>query len=138
MTSFRPLPQLTELNRDYWTGGADGILHMQRCGQCRRWQHPAGVICPDCLSRELASEPLSGMGTVEAFTINHQPWIAGVPVPYTIAIVSLDEQKGLNLTTNIVGVDPDAVRIGQRVKVLFEAVEDVFIPQFTPVQQELP
>lgn len=133
MTSFRPLPQLNELNRPYWTGGADGILRMQRCAACRHWQHPAGVICPQCLSRQLAFEPLSGLGTVEAFTINHQPWIPGVEVPYTIAIVGLDEQKGLNLTTNIVGIAPGEVHIGQRVKVCFEQADDVYLPLFTPV-----
>ncbi len=135
MTSFRPLPQLNDLNRSFWTGGADGKLRMQRCQNCRHWQHPAGVICPECLSRDLAPEEMSGHATVEAVTVNHQPWIPGIEVPYVIVIVSLDEQKGLNLTTNIVGVVPESVYIGQRVRVQFEAVEDVYLPLFTPITQ---
>ncbi|WP_075790689.1 Zn-ribbon domain-containing OB-fold protein [Massilia putida] len=133
MSSLRPLPQLNELNRPFWTGGADGRLRMQRCQDCRHWQHPAGVCCPECLGRTLRFETLSGLATVEAFTLNYQPWFPGLDVPYVIAIVSLDEQKGVNLTTNIVGVRPDQVYIGQRVRVLFEAVEDVYLPLFTPI-----
>jgi uncharacterized OB-fold protein len=133
MTSLRPLPQLDDTNRFFWTGGADGKLRMLRCQECAHWLHPAGVICPLCRSRKLAPEEMSGLGTVAAVTLNYQPWIPGVPVPYAIAIVALDEQKALNLTTNIVGVEPEAVYIGQRVKVAFEHADDVFLPLFTPI-----
>lgn len=131
----RPLPLLTELNTFFWASGADGKLRMQRCSDCLHWQHPAGAICPLCLSRNLAPQELSGKATVEAFTLNYQPWTEGVAVPYVIAIVGLDEQKGLNLTTNIVGVAPESVFIGQRVEVTFEAAGDVFLPLFTPEQE---
>ncbi|MDO9599021.1 MAG: OB-fold domain-containing protein [Azoarcus sp.] len=134
MTSFRPLPQLNELNRPFWTSGADGQLRMQRCRSCGHWLHPAGVICSECLSRDLAAEALTGLATVEAVTINYQPWTPGVPVPYVVAIVGLDEQKGLNLTTNIIGIPVEDVHIGQRVKVVFEQIEEVYLPLFTPVE----
>lgn len=136
MTPFRPLPQLNELNTFFWTGGADGRLRMQRCLECRRWLHPAGVNCPQCMSRNIAPEVMSGLGTIAALTINYQPWLPGVEVPYAIAIVNLDEQKGLNLTTNIVGAPLDSLQIGQRVQVKFEQIEDVFLPLFTPISEE--
>jgi uncharacterized OB-fold protein len=135
MTSPRPLPQLNDTNRFFWTGGADGKLRMQRCGDCSHWIHPAGENCPQCMSRRLAPQVLSGRATVEAVTLNHQPWLPGVEVPYAIAIVQLDEQPGLNLTTNIVGTPPQEVYIGQRVEVTFEQVEDVFLPLFRPLTQ---
>ncbi|RJF91716.1 Zn-ribbon domain-containing OB-fold protein [Noviherbaspirillum saxi] len=133
MTSPRPLPQLNELNRFFWTGGADGKLRMQRCQDCGHWLHPPGVNCPECMSRNIAPQELSGVGTIAALTLNYQPWFPGVEVPYAIAIVNLDEQTALNLTTNIVGVPPESVRIGQRVRVVFEQVEDVYLPLFTPI-----
>lgn len=129
----RILPELNDVNRAYWTGGKDNQLLIQRCVECRVWLHPAGIICRHCLSRELAHEPVSGYATVQALTINHQPWTPGQQVPYAVAIVSLDEQKGLNLTTNIIGCPPESAFIGQRVKVAFEAVEDVYLPLFTPL-----
>lgn len=131
----RVLPELNDVNRFYWTSGADGRLRVLRCTQCRFWLHPAGPMCPRCLCRELVPEEVSGRGTVQAVTVNHQPWAPGQAVPYVVAIVGLDEQPGLQLTTNIVGCAPEAVYIGQRVQVQFEHVEDVYLPLFTPIQE---
>lgn len=133
MNSARPLPQLNELNRFFWTSGADGKLRMQRCQDCGHWLHPPGVICPVCLSRAVTPQVLSGLGTVQAVTLNYQPWLPGVAVPYAIAIVELDEQANLNLTSNIVGIPPAAVFIGQRVQVAFETAEEVYLPLFRPL-----
>ena len=133
MSSPRPLPQLNDTNRFFWTGGADGKLRIQRCADCAHWIHPAGENCPKCMSRKVAPQVVSVLATVEAVTLNYQPWLPGVEVPYAIAIVQLDEQANLNLTTNIVGTPPQQVHIGQRVEVTFEQAEDVFVPLFRPV-----
>jgi len=130
----RGLPELNESNRFFWTGGADGQLRFLRCGDCRSWQHPPTTACPRCHGRNHVVETVSGQGTVLAVTVNHQQWAPGQTVPYVVAIVGLDEQ-GLQLTTNIVGCEPDKVYIGQRVSVVFEHVEDVYLPLFKPVQE---
>ena len=39
----------------------------------------------------------------------------------------------MRLTTNIVGIDPDDVRIGMPVEVVFEDHAPVFVPLFRPV-----
>lgn len=129
-TSMQPLPQLDDLNRFFWTGGADGLLRFQHCQDCGYWLHPPGVVCPKCLGKNIVPEAVSGLGTIEALTINCQPWIPGQQVPYAIAIVGLDEQEGLRLTTNIRGAALETLRIGQRVRVVFEACEDVHLPLF--------
>lgn len=127
------LPELTELNRFFWTGGADGRLRILRCGGCGMWLHPPAPICPQCLGRDVAPQVVSGLATVEAVTVNHQPWTPGIEVPYAVARVSLDEDPAVRLTTRIVGAAPEAVAIGQRVKVRFEPREDLFLPFFEPV-----
>lgn len=128
----RMLPRLDEDNRFYWTGGADGILRMQRCGDCAHWVHPPLPICPRCRSRSLAPDALSGKGHVFSFTLNCKPWGPGLEVPYAIAVVALDEQEGLRLTTNIVDCSPLDVRIDMRVAVSFVQDEDVWLPMFRP------
>jgi acetyl-CoA acetyltransferase len=50
--------------------------------------------------------------------------------PYLIAVVALEEDANVRLTTNIVGCDPSDVRIGQRVAVRFEQHGDVWLPLF--------
>jgi len=54
-----------------------------------------------------------------------------VPAPYAIAYVTLEE--GVTMMTNIVDCDLDAIRIGQRVKVVFKPTESgPPVPMFTP------
>lgn len=126
------LPALDEFNRFYWTSGADGRLRLLRCGRCQAWLHPPGPVCPHCQSDALAPQVLSGLGTVEAVTVNHQAWTPDLAVPYAIARVSLDEDAAIRLTTRIVGLPAEQVAIGQRVKVRFVASGDVFLPFFEP------
>ena len=59
-------------------------------------------------------------------------WIHGFDPPYAVAIVELDEQPGLRLTTNVVGCEPDQVAIGMRVRVTFEERDGVHVPLFEP------
>lgn len=128
----RILPAPDQLTLAFWTGGEHGLLLIQRCGSCQRFQHPPSALCPQCGASQLVPVATSGLGTVASCTVNHQAWRPGLTVPYSVAIVELDEQPGLRLTTNIVGCDPQAVHIGQRVRVQFEQQEDVWIPLFTP------
>jgi uncharacterized OB-fold protein len=69
---------------------------------------------------------------VEAYTVNHQQWDPDLAPPYVVAIVSLEEDAAVRLTTNIVDCDADAVAIGMPVQVAFRAVEDVWLPVFAP------
>ena len=53
-------------------------------------------------------------------------------MPYVIASIELDE--GARIMTNIVTDDVDSVRIGQKVRVVFDDVTDaVTIPKFEVV-----
>jgi uncharacterized OB-fold protein len=69
---------------------------------------------------------------VATFTVNYQQWIPGSDT-YIIAWVSIDEQPNVRLTTNLIDVEPDAVRIGMAVEVVFEHNDDVYLPLFRPV-----
>ena len=129
---FRLLPDVTPETEHFWRGGADGELRILRCSACRTFIHPPAPVCPECLGRDLAPEAVSGRGTVATFTVNHQQWNPTVTVPYVIALVEIDEQPSVRLMTNIVGCEPDDVRIGMRVRVTFDEREDVFLPLFEP------
>lgn len=123
---------LDEDNKAFWQSGQEGVLRITRCKDCGWFIHPHTPICPRCRSRDLAPQAVSGRATVETFTINRHLWEAGLTTPYVIAIVSLIEQAGLNLMTNIIGCEPDSVRIGMDVQVVFERVEDIWLPLFAP------
>jgi hypothetical protein len=131
----RMLPTLNDHNRAFWTGGADGRLLIGWCTRCERWVAPPAADCPDC-GEALVTRPVSGRGTVFTYTVNYQPFMPAVPVPYVIAIVTLNEQDDLRIAANIIDVEPDSVSVGLPVEVRFEkqAVdgEDVFVPVFAP------
>jgi hypothetical protein len=132
---FRVLPRVSDQNRHFWTGGAEGELRFLRCAACRTYVHPPAPVCPACLGRALAPEPVSGRATVVTFTLNHHPWVPAPDHPYAIAIVELEEQPGLRLMTNVVNCAPESVRIGMPVKVLFDHRDDVWIPLFEPAER---
>ena len=128
----RPGPLITADNEAFWTGGRDGRLMITHCGDCGYRTHPPVPRCPSCLSENVAPAPVSGRGHVYSFTINRREWAPGLEVPYVIAIVELEEQRGVRLLTNIVGCPVDDVRIGMPVEVGFTELGDAFLPVFHP------
>jgi uncharacterized protein len=137
MTSERPLrslPDLTERNRGFWTGGRDGRLHVCRCRACGHWQHPPAARCPRCRGDDLGWEAVSGQAVLLTYTTNRKAWNPDVPVPYVIGIVELPEQVGLRLTTNIVNCPPVDVRIGMALRVTFEQQGECYVPLFEPAR----
>ncbi len=131
---FRVLPRVTPQNEHFWRGGAEGRLQFLRCSACGEYVHPPAPVCGRCHSKDLSVEAVSGRATVLTYTLNHQPWVPAPDHPYAIAIVEIEEQKGLRLMTNIVNCPAEEVRIGMRVRVVFEQHEDVFVPLFEPLE----
>lgn len=129
---FRVLPRVTPANEHFWRGGAEGRLRILRCREDGTWIHPPAPVCPACYGKDVTPESVSGRATVATFTLNHQPWVPAPDHPYAIAIVELDEQRGLRLMTNVVNCPAEDVHIGMRVRVVFEEHEDVFVPLFEP------
>lgn len=128
--AMAPLPALEPGNTPFWTGGQNGELLISRCGSCRRWLHPPVPVCRFCLSTDVAPEPSSGRGAVLTCTVNRQPWLPTLPPPYVIAVIELDEEPDLRLTTRLIDIEPEDVTIGMRVAVRFEHVDDVWLPLF--------
>ena len=133
ISAVRPLPQLTPTNEWFWTSGADGRLRIQGCDDCSALVHPPTPICPACGSRSWSPTVVSGKATVVGWTVNQHQWLPGFEPPYSIAIVALDEDPSVRLTTNVVGCDPFDVHLGQAVSVCFEQHDDVWIPLFEKV-----
>lgn len=132
----RPLPELTPDVAWFWRSGEDGRLRVQGCRDCGALVHPPVPLCPQCRSRSWEPTAVSGRATVVGFTVNAHQWLADMAPPYVVANVALVEDPGVRLTTNVVGCDPQTVHIGQRVKVCFEPLEDVWLPLFEPAGDE--
>ena len=127
--AVRKLPVLNPETGFFWTAGAKGVLLIQRCEHCRRYQHPPQPQCSDCHSSQLAPAPVSGRGRVASFTVNHQPWLPGLEAPFIFAAIELAEQAELYVFSNVM-TPIDQVRIGMPVSVCFEQHDDVWLPLF--------
>jgi uncharacterized protein len=131
LAESRFLPPLTDLNRAYWTGGKEGQLLLMRCQSCRTWVNPPESTTCAC-GGTLAPEPSCGTGTVYTFVVNHQPYNPVVPNPYVVALVEMDDQANLRVFTNLLGIEPQQVRVGMPVEVRFEDHGEVAVPIFVP------
>lgn len=130
----RKLPALEPETTFFWTSGADGVLRIQRCTDCLRYQHPPTAICPVCRTYTMAPAEVSGRGRVKTFTVNAQVWLEGMTEPFVFGAVELDEQAELYVFSNILA-PPDAVRSGLPVTVTFEQQDDVWLPLFEPAPE---
>lgn len=129
----RPLPQPTLSSAPFWASGADGVLCIAQCANCGRRVHSQTALCPYCRGRDLPLTPVSGRGVVVGFTVNEQQWLANFPPPYVVAIVALEEDPAVRLTTNIVNCDPGTVCVGLNVRVVFaEQGSKIWLPLFEP------
>jgi hypothetical protein len=129
----RPIPYPDTLTAPYWKATAEGRFLLPRCEACGRRHFYPRPACPHCGSDRVAWAEASGGGTVYSYSVVHRapgPAFAG-DVPYVVAIVKTDE--GPHLLSRIVGIAPDAVRIGTKVRVRFDRVsEDAALPVFGP------
>ena len=131
----RATPLVTDLTQPFWDATKQGRLAIQRCAGCLYYNYPPKPACDRCQSTNLAFADVSGKGTVWTYTVMHQKSVAGFEdaAPYVTALVELDEQPMLLLVTNLPGVALEAIAIGMRVQVTFEALEDGnMLPQFMP------
>lgn len=133
----KPLPAITNISRPFWEAAREHRLLIQRSKKTGKAVFYPRATSPYGPKDELEWIEASGKGTVYSYTVARRPtapqWAGDVP--YVIAIVELEE--GARMTTNIVNCDPDAVRVGMAVRVVFDDVTpDVTLVKFEPVAAE--
>ncbi|MBP7336541.1 Zn-ribbon domain-containing OB-fold protein [Niveispirillum sp.] len=123
---FKPAaPARNPETAPFWDAARDGRLLIKRCNACGEAFFYPRALCPFCLSATSWLEA-SGEGTIYSYT--------AVPTrdgAYIVALVTLAE--GPTMMTNILAPDPQAVAIGQAVRVRFiPTTGDDALPVFVP------
>ena len=121
--------------KPFWEATAEGRLVLPKCQECDTLIWYPRPFCPNCASTRVEWIVASGRGSVYSFTVNRRGQAdltayreAGV---YVLAYVELEE--GPRVMTNIVDCDPDSVRIGQQVEVVFhDTGQGTALPRFRP------
>lgn len=133
----KPLPEITNISRPFWDAAREHRLLIQRSKKTGKAVFYLRATSPYGPKDELEWVEASGKGTVYSYTVARRPtapqWAGDVP--YVLAIVELEE--GARMTTNIVNCDPDTVRVGMAVRVVFDDVtREVTLVKFEPVAAE--
>jgi len=113
----------------FWEGVDQGKLLFQRCSGCGRVRQPLGPMCPECQSLEWEPQAAAGRGVIRAWIVSKHPTRPDAN-PRIVILVELDD--GPRLVSNLQGAEPDEVRLGMPVEVVFQDVDGVFLHQFRP------
>ena len=135
----KPLPDMRPEGDPFWAGTKEHKLLLPAGDDGKPFWYPRANT-PGTLEPAHWIES-KGVGTVYTYSthfIGPSKAYKGDP-PHIVALVDLDE--GVRMMTNLVtdeegypSLDPDAVSIGMRVRVVFHDVTDeITLPKFAPV-----
>jgi uncharacterized OB-fold protein len=134
----RDVPEPSEVSQPFWDATRRRVLVLQWCTECDRGIYYPRLLCPRCGSAALRWRESAGHGTVYA-QATHYP---AAPVAsdesfngrYSVVLVDLDD--GVRMLSNVVGIDPDEVHVGQRLALSWEPLADGrALPVFAPTTQ---
>ncbi len=134
MSWNKPLPQPTPISAPFWDGLKAHEVRIQQCDH-GHWLFFPRTHCPTCGSRQLSWKVVSGEGTLYTFTVARVPTLPEFSdeMPQLLAVVELEQ--GVHINTTMVGVQPEDLRVGQRVRPVFdERPGSVTLLRYTPVE----
>jgi uncharacterized OB-fold protein len=131
-------PYADETTQPYWDAALEGKLLGYRCDNCGTFMLPPPPFCFNCQHRAFSWVELPGTGEVYSFTIIRHPLSEALRavVPYVSAVVNVDgtQGAGARMLVNIIDCEPETVRIGAKVRVVFDKVSDTLaVPRFVLV-----
>lgn len=135
----KPLPHPTKITQPFWDGLKAHQVRLQQCEDNGHWLFFPRKHCPVCGSHKLAWRQVSGEGKLYTFTIGRVPTLPEFTdeMPQLLAVIELDE--GVHMNTTLVGVDPAQIRIGQRLRPVFDdRPGEVTLLRYTPVESSHP
>jgi hypothetical protein len=129
-----PTPQPDSLTQAYWDACRNERLEVSVCNGCNHHFLPPGPCCPKCWAAELSTLAVSGSGRIFSYVVYRRTYHPGMPAPYVVALVELDE--GPRLISNIVRCEPGEVEIDMPVRLRFEPAGDFLLPRFEPCSDQ--
>jgi uncharacterized OB-fold protein len=121
--------EIMTIAKPFFEGLRDDKFLLPWCKSCGKTHFYPRSACPHCWGDEYDWRPAAGTGTVDNITVvrANPPTAFRDKMPYTIAIVELDE--GVRLLSNVLD-EPGTVSIGDRVQVEIAERDGEMIPLF--------
>jgi uncharacterized OB-fold protein len=118
----RPAPVANELTKPFWDACNEKRLVLQNCTACQRLHYPPTEKCSKCGSGKMVWKEVQGKGHIDVFFVIRDSRIRGFrsAQPINFAVITLDEDPGINFLSNLPGTAPGEVTPGAPVELTFE------------------
>ncbi len=94
-----------------------------KCKACDKVCFPSRMVCPACGGRDFEEVDMPETGKIVTYTTVHVgPQFMEHSTPYVIGIVEFE--NGVRVTTQIADADPDDVKTGKEVRMVFRKLKD--------------
>jgi uncharacterized OB-fold protein len=111
------------LTKPFWDACNERRLVVQHCTACARLHYPPTQRCNKCGSADtLEWKEVQGKGHIDVYFVIRDSRIRGFrsAQPINFAVITLDEDPGINFLSNLPGTPPGEVPVGAPVELIFE------------------
>ena len=132
----RPAPVANDLTKPFWDACNERRLVLQNCTACSRLHYPPAEKCSKCGSRDMVWKEVRGQGHIDVFFVIRDSRVKGFrsAQPINFAVITLDEDPGINFLSNLPRTRPGEVTPGAPVKLIFERTSNrQMIPEWQVV-----
>ena len=130
----RHLPDVADPElKPFWEGCRAGELRIPRCEACGKLVWYPSLTCPACGSENITWSRVSGRGKLFTWVRVIRSFLPGFEdrVPYTTALVELEEDPAVRIATLLDDSSAAPLRVGLPLEVYFEHLEcEVVLPRF--------
>ena len=134
MTEPMPLPEPTPVSAPFWAALREHRIRIQYSPSSGRYVFYPRTLAPGTLADDLEWREIDGAGTLFTYTVADRP--TGPPwadaLPQLLAVV--EWEVGPRVSTELVDVAPEDIRIGMRLSPVFYDVPgtDVTLLRYRP------
>jgi uncharacterized protein len=115
----KSIPKVNKVDQAFWEGAAGNKFLLQKCRVCGKVQFFPRVACVDCFG-ELDWIEAKGTGNIHSFTLVRVPRNPAFKDEVPIYYINVILDEGVIVESKLVGENKDKVKLGDKVKVVFQ------------------
>ena len=119
----KSLPKINPVDAPFWQGAANNKFLLQKCKSCGKVQFFPRVACVDCFG-EMDWIEAKGTGKIHTFTLVREPRNPAFKEEVPIYYINVILDEGVIIESRLVGDSREKVKMGDRVKVVYQATQD--------------
>jgi uncharacterized OB-fold protein len=120
----KQIPIPNEQNKPFWDALNERKLALRNCTACNRLQYPPRPRCDQCGGDSFEWKEVEGKGHILEYYVIRDTRIRRLmeDQPLNFALVTLDQDPGINFLSNLPGTPVGEVPVGAPVEIFFEQV----------------